>query len=115
MQPPLYLHSKYYKDFIRGYFDGDGSISYHKDNINHFSWEIVGASKPMIEWIRTILATQYKIINNGVISTTLDTGVQMYKTSYCNKLMLERIYNTLYYPNCLCLQRKKEKIETILK
>lgn len=114
LKPPTFLKRSLYKDYIRGYFDGDGCIYYRNNDYAQCNWEIVGASKEMIIWIREFLATEYGIVNNKILTSTLDSGVIMYKTTYGGKEKISKIYNALYYPNCLTLQRKKEKIETIL-
>lgn len=109
--PPTFLDTQYYIDYIRGYFDGDGSI-WHHDYSNYF--EITGASKPIINWIREILANQYGVTNPQLRIEQLDSGVKMYKTSYGGKEKFQKIYDILYTPNSLYLQRKKEKFETLL-
>ncbi len=114
LKPPLFLDSKYYKDYIRGYFDGDGSV-YYSDTITHCGWEIVGASKEVIEWIREVLANQFGIVNNGITTQHLESDVIMYKTYYGGAEKLSKIFASLYTDDCLCLARKREKIETILK
>lgn len=117
LKPPNRLNKIYYKDFIRGYFDGDGSISYHKDNYKHCSWEIVGASYNMIQWIYDILVNQYNILNIGNVNKFYtENDALMYKIGYYNIQDIQKIYNLFYKDNnCLCLLRKKEKFETILK
>ena len=115
LKPPTFLDEKYYKDYIRGYFDGDGSIWTRKDHLNQCYWDIVGASKEMIVWIREVLANQFGIVNNKILTDHLDTGVIMYKITYVGKAKLQQIYDALYSDrNCLSLKRKREKIETIL-
>lgn len=117
LMPPDRLNKIYYKDFIRGYFDGDGSISCYKNNIKHCSWEIVGASKSMIEWIYNILANQYHIFNtNKITKFYTDNDKLIYKIGYYRVEDIQKLYNLLYQDDdCLCLLRKKEKFETILK
>ena len=56
LKPPTFLDEKYYKDYIRGYFDGDGSIWTRKDHLNQCYWDIVGASKEMIVWISILFS-----------------------------------------------------------
>ena len=115
LKPPTFLNEKYYKDYIRGYFDGDGSIWTRKDHLNQCYWDIVGASKEIIVWIREVLANQFGIVNNKILTDHLDTGVIMYKITYVGKAKLQQIYDALYSDrNCLSLKRKREKIETIL-
>lgn len=115
LQPPTFLDTQYSIDYIRGYFDGDGSVSYKDKNPRNCVWEIVGASKDVITWIYQILAKKYQITTTGILSFYTDNNVRMYKITYCGIEKLKKIYSTLYAnPNCLCLERKKQKIETIL-
>lgn len=114
LKPPTFLNSKYYIDYIRGYFDGDGTICQH-DGYS-VSFEIGGASKEVIEWIRNVLATNYGISNNKIYSSITPNGKNFfYKTSYLNRKTVERIYKILYTPNSLYMKRKKDKFETLLK
>ena len=117
LKPPTFLNSKYYIDYIRGYFDGDGSISCRTNNIKHCSLEIVGMSKEMIEWIKDVLVEQYGIISSsGVTMRYTENNEKVYKIGYYTIEKIQKLYNALYYNNnCLCLKRKKEKFETILK
>lgn len=116
LKPPIFLNSKYYIDYIRGYFDGDGSISYRSDNVKRCSWEIIGMSREVIEWIKNVLLEQYGIIcTNGITMRYTNNNEKVYKVGYYSKEKIQKLYNALYYEeNCLCLKRKKEKFETIL-
>lgn len=107
--PPTYLDKKYYIDYIRGYFDADGTIYYNSNNYK-YGFEIVGASKAMIEWIRGVFANDYGITNNGLSSSKTTSGCLMYKFGIYNKSKIKQIRNLLYYDdNLLCLIRKKKK------
>lgn len=121
LQPPELLLPKYRIDYIRGYFDGDGSISttiakngkgiiYNKN-----TFEISGASKAAIDWIRNELINHYHIILNKPGHYTTDSGVIMYKIITTNKTEIQKIYDLFYNTESnLFLHRKKEKFETIL-
>jgi hypothetical protein len=113
LQPPHFLDEKYYIDYIRGYFDGDGSISYSPKGC-HYVFTISGASKPVVEWIREIFANKYGITNNGITIQDLPSGHQMYKIDYYSRDKIEKIYNILYTKDSLFLQRKKEKFTTFI-
>lgn len=117
LKPPTFLDEKYYLDFIRGYFDGDGSISHRENNYKHCSWEIVGMSFEMINWIKDVLLKQCGLVaTSGVTSSYTHNNEKIYKIGYYTVDKIQKIYNALYSnPECLCLKRKKEKFETILK
>lgn len=110
LQPPTFLNKKYWISFIRGYFDGDGSIYELPRTI---SWSIKGASKTMIEWIREVLATDYAITNEKIYSSMTDNGNYIYSTTYYGA-KCEQLYKVLYVPNSLYLQRKKEKFSKLI-
>lgn len=121
LTPPDLLAPEYRIDYIRGYFDGDGSIyALNGKNakgrtyqINRF--EISGVSKKVIEWIRLELIQHYNIILNPLKTDHLDSGITMYKIQTGNRKEIQSIYNLFYQePNCICLKRKKEKFKTIL-
>ena len=113
LSPPFFLHPFYKIDYIRGYFDGDGCITFGEHSTSP-SWSIVGASYPVISWIRETLATDYGIITKSIIESTLPTGKKIYRIVYYGFKKNESIYNILYTDSPLFLQRKKEKFQTIL-
>lgn len=121
LSPPDLLAQEYRIDYIRGYFDGDGSISLY-NGVNGkgrpysgISFEIVGASKKEITWMRLELIQHYHVILHtlGIEKTKQD--VKMFKISTRNKKEIQKIYNLFYSDkNSIYLQRKKEKFETFL-
>ena len=84
LSPPELLNSKYYIDYIRGYFDGDGSLSITPavngkgTTYNKYSFEIVGASKREMDWIYKTLVVNYGIILNKPSHSTTKNGIIMY-------------------------------------
>lgn len=121
LKPPELLLPKYRIDYIRGYFDGDGSISTTKAKnnkgivYNKNTFEISGASKQEIDWIRKELIEHYHIILNKPGHYTTQTGIIMYKIITTDKKQIQKIYDLFYHTESnLYLDRKKEKFETIL-
>lgn len=110
LKPPLFLNKEYWIDYIRGYFDGDGSV--YKSN-RTVCWNICGASKNMIEWIRDVLANKYGIINNKIYTETLSNGTIIYKTVYYGE-NVKKIFDILYTPNSLYMKRKKDKFSLLI-
>ena len=58
LKPPKNIPEKYLYDFIRGFFDGDGSYHYHYDNKSNryrYSFEVVGSSPFIMEQIQSYL------------------------------------------------------------
>lgn len=111
LTPPLFLDNKFFIDYLRGYFDGDGTI-YKRKYGNAF--EIVGASKPVILWMISQLANVYGICANFTSTITL-SGTVMYKLNVEKADMLKRLYNLLYdTEDCLYLKRKKENFNSLV-
>lgn len=121
LKPPTLLLPKYRIDYIRGYFDGDGSISTTKAKnskgiiYNKNSFEIIGASKSEMDWIREELINHYHIILNKPGHYTTENGTVIYKIITTDKKQIQKIYNLFYNTeSSLYLNRKKEKFKTIL-
>lgn len=113
LQPPIFLDPKFKIDYIRGYFDGDGSV-YSLNKKNRVFIEITGASKPLIDWIHETLVNDYHIIVNKPITETLSNGTIMYKIKIGNKNEILKLYNLFYNKTNFYISRKKEKMETLL-
>lgn len=114
LQPPIFLNPKYYIDYIRGYFDGDGNFYFNRSSYSNV-WSIVGTSKIVIQWIQEVLINQYGV--RTAFNTKKDLqGNNIYSVEIYNRPMLNRIYNELYSTNStLFLKRKKEKFDTYIK
>lgn len=113
LKPPTFLDKKYIIDYIRGYFDGDGSM-YEVKSQNRTFFEISGASKEVIDWMRDSLINQYHILLNQELKETLPNGTIMYKIKIGNKQELLKLFNLFYKDKILFLKRKKEKFENLL-
>ena len=114
LKPPTILNEKYYIDYIRGYFDGDGTININKqkDGRKSLRWSICGASKEVLQWILNVLEEQYGIPKVNIhrdSSHENDFWSFVYSTNSTRK-----IYDILYTPNSLYLKRKKDKFEKLL-
>ena len=118
LKPPTLLPSKYYKDFIRGYFDADGCVMIRKNKIakNKPLIKIDGASKAMMDWIRDILANQYHIYTPSYHTKVCsDAGTIMYSYAINAYDMIEKFYHLMYDDNPeLFLKRKKDKFDSLL-
>jgi len=103
------IEDKYLSDFIRGFFDGDGCITYQK-NEKCYTSSIISVSEKFINKLFKILKSEIKDfngklkLNNGYylivmgVNDTRRFGKYIYKD-------LTNDNNTLY------LKRKKEKFE----
>lgn len=111
LKPPFFLKEEYWIDYIRGYFDGDGSV--YTVGENTIGFNIVGVSKEMIEWIRQVLANKYNITNNGLYTEQNKDKQIIYKTVYYGN-KLRQIYDIFYNSNSLYMKRKKDKFLALL-
>jgi len=93
--PPTSLPQELVRDFIRGIFDADGYVG--KDGT---AQACISGHNPMLSWIRNYLDGRIKPASNGakcfVLWNTTQKGVVDW-------------YNYLYYPGCICLERKRLK------
>ena len=105
---PKNLDKKYWRDFIRGYFDGDGSISSAGSSAIRF--QICSVTKEVLETIVDFF--EEKGISRACIMQTQRVHT-LYYFQY-SSVPTRQIYDILYYDNCWCLSRKREKYEQLL-
>lgn len=91
-----------YKDFIRGYFDGDGSV-YFSSQHGELRSEIWGTENFLKE-ISDILKEEIDPIMNIEVSFGKD---KTYRLRF-NQTQSILLCNWMYYDNCLCLKRKRD-------
>ena len=109
----LKIPDRYFFDFLRGHFDGDGSCYSYLDKRwkNSFMFYItfLSASATHIEWIRE------SIKNFLGIKGYLGKSGRVWHLRYAkneSKILIKKIY---YKKTLPCLGRKREKIKSILK
>jgi len=107
--PPYKLNQEYWIDYIRGFFDGDGSIG----DCNHTPrWYICGSKKIILEEIQQFLQNNFNIITKFE-QTPQKRKIEIYRL-YCYGDSTREIYKILYTPNSLYLKRKKDKFEELI-
>lgn len=105
---PFKLDKKYYKDYLRGLFDGDGSIK----KGNSLTWQVDSCSLEIILELQKFLKeegidTQYTICPKK--------NVDIYRLYCYGKEKISKIYDLLYNTNStLFLKRKKDKFQEFL-
>lgn len=113
LQFPTNLNKKYWVDFIRGYFDGDGCISYLK-NQHALRWQICGVIKDFLQQIIDFLYEEYDVPKVKVLQQTRNRNHTYYYFQYSTKAT-ERIFDILYYDDsCRRLDRKYNKFKKAL-
>lgn len=110
----LDIPQKYFFDFLRGHFDGDGTFYSYYDS----RWEssfmfytvFISASKLHIDWLRSELRKLLKI--KGHI--THDPKKGAYQLKYAKHESMEILREMYYNPQVVCLRRKRNKVEKAL-
>jgi len=96
------IPTKYHKDFIRGFFDGDGSI-------NESTFQFVSTSKEYLKQILQILLFNIPNITYRIYKTKGKT-IDYYRLCInLGKGIKNKIYEYLYKNSNFYLQRKKNK------
>ena len=97
--------------FIRGVFDGDGSIV--KDNINNAKSKFsISGQIYILKKIQEILVLQIGVSENIINKKTQG---EVYQLQYGGLNQVNKIYRYLYMFASIYLERKKNKFEEILK
>jgi len=108
------IPNKYFFDFLRGHFDGDGSSYSYWDNRWKSSFMFytvfVSASKNHINWLKETITKNLKI--KGHITKSVSNSA--YQLKYAKTESLKLLAKIYYNNKVICLKRKKIKIENIL-
>jgi hypothetical protein len=109
------IPDKYFFDFLRGCFDGDGSFYSYWDkrwvSSHMFYLEFILASKKHINWLRKELKEKLGVIGH----ITNNKKGEVHQLKYAKKEALEIIGKIYYNSDVICLSRKRIKIEKVLK
>ncbi len=105
---------KYFYDFLRGHFDGDGTFYSYWDkrwkSSFMFYMEFISASENHIQWLQKAIQKEVNI--HGHITRNKRNSVIQLKYAKAESLKLIR---KMYYDNRVpCLSRKRDKIMNIL-
>lgn len=108
------LPKEYFIDFLRGYFDGDGTSYSYYDSRYKFSYRFyisfACGSKKFIEWLREINASKFGV--RGFINEKSGTtNVQLKYSKREAVILAKKMYYHIALP---CLLRKKKKIDESL-
>ena len=107
---PTNLSKKYWIDFIRGYFDGDGSVG--TAGPSAIRWQICSHRPQVLETIVEFLFEEYGIPKVSVQKNKHGNSF-LYTIQYSNN-STRKIFQILYTPNSLYLPRKFEKFKSII-
>ena len=116
LKPPYKLDKRYWIDYIRGYFDGDGSVNFIQSNgkkqYTALRWQVCSATPEILQFIVDYLEEL------GVKSVNIQKqnrkNSTLYSIQYSTTATIQ-IYNILYNTNSdLFLKRKKDHYTEIL-
>lgn len=117
LQPPTNLKREYWIDYIRGYFDGDGSINNIKSTNGRgngsIRWQVCSATKELIEWIVDFFNEEYGIPKVNVQMQVRNHEKPLYIVQYSSRAS-RMIYKVLYSESSLYLARKKEIFDNLM-
>lgn len=109
------IPEKYFFDFLRGHFDGDGTFYSYWDprwrSSFMFYTVFISASKNHIDWLRSKIEKRLKI--KGHITKSVNDST--YQLKYAKKESLKLLPEMYYDSGVVCLSRKRQKIEKALK
>lgn len=101
----------YFRDFLRGVIDGDGSITgwVHNTNKNEqWSLRIVSGSRNFIKWLKNEIEKIFKVRGKMYGYRRMNMGNFLYQVKF-GKFATKIILKDCYYKKCLALERKKKK------
>ena len=112
---PVHIPLKYFFDYLRGCFDGDGCFYSYWDSrwrsSHMFYIEFVSASKVYTLWLQNEIKSRLNITGH----ITKDGRGITYQLKYAKKDSLEIIKKMYYTQKVICLPRKLDKIKKALK
>lgn len=110
------LNNKLLFSFIRGYFDGDGHLSYSKELGIQFTFAFYGTSKIFLEQMGKLFEKEFNV--KYIIEFSQKKNVILYSlrfhANYKRKEFILNLYKKLYINSDFSLIRKKEKFESYL-
>ena len=114
--PKDLIPKRFYRDFIRGVFDGDGSTSKYKGMKKyktkfHYFWHYIfsiAGNLSLLKEIQNILVKECNLPHSRILPKK-----RIHLLYVWSKPGIQRIYNYLYYPNCICIKRKQNKFLSI--
>lgn len=115
IQGPVFIDQKYFNDFLRGVIDGDGCIHSwkNKDNsMNQWCVRITSGSKEFAHWLFGMVKNQYSI-NGKIYCQKYRDRNPIYIIKF-GKIAGQVILRSIYYKDCLCLDRKRVIVEACL-
>ena len=99
------INKKLINHFLRGYFDGDGSVYLHRKNI---CFNITSASYKIVFYFKRLISK----ITKSKSKIYCGKNNKFFRISYEGNILCNKIYNYLYKNSNIYLNRKKIIFET---
>jgi hypothetical protein len=120
---PLGVPDEWFRDFLRGCIDGDGSILTYTDRYNipkspkyiytRVYVSLVSASPPFIEWLRASVQRLWQLSGDVGVRTS-PRHHDVWRLRYAKRESLALLRWIYYSPDVACLQRKRDLAEPFL-
>ncbi len=123
---PLQIPDEFFRDFLRGHLDGDGTIVSYQDCYNAFKnpsyvytrlfVRFISVSQIHIEWIRSVVQKLTGLHGDLFeVRSKNKNRVSIWQLKYMKKESIKLLSWLYYSPNLPCLERKRQKADGILK
>ena len=104
------IPKEYLWDFIRGFIDGDGQVTY-LENTRQFTFAMYGTSKPFMNQLGDIFEKEFKVEKRveGVKKSNLTLYTLRFSANQHRAEFINSLYSKLYKNKSFFLQRKQIK------
>lgn len=111
---PSDIPKDFVKDFIRGFFDGDGSIQFTHKNRVRSKFHLVSCSETILNQIKKTLELEANVKFTEKSLHVKSGSSHIYELETSTLTEIAKIYDYLYYNDCICLKRKENIFKTFL-
>lgn len=118
------IPDKFFRDFLRGHLDGDGSVFTYTDKYNYYKGrnytnqrvyvKFISASEIHIKWLHKRIRKLSRIQGSLQCNIRQKPKVPIWKIKFSKKDSLEVLKWIYYQPSLPCLKRKKELAQKIV-
>jgi len=109
---PTFLRNDLHRHFIRGYFDGDGGVSY--TSMHQLVFNFTGTEDMMLN-IQNILINEINLNKTKLYTRHPERKNNIRSLNYSGNNIAKNFYNYIYVDSNIFMKRKKEKFDKYLK
>lgn len=123
----LRIPDEYFRDFLRGHLDGDGTITIYKDRYNTYKnpkyiydrlWlRFISASETHMKWVQSVITRLTSVeghLNQDKKIRNKHGKVRLWQLKFGKKDSIKLLNWIYYHPDIPCLERKRMKAEPFL-